>query len=317
MNEHNLKNYTLYVMGAVVALLLAWAIFGGKGRDDASQFAASHTAAPETKEVEDEQQLTPVASPAESAPAPSVTPSEKKAPEARNQGSAAAPSDEEAGAGGDGIVARILASDAEIRRANPYESHLAGMPDGGAKMKINYLGATLGRVFNDSNYLHLDAAQSIGITPVASVKDAWNAGRSLQRLQSCEEYYLDNLTHSFPYLVPEAHTLLRDIGAAFRDSLQARGGGDYRIKVTSVLRTPKMVGRLRRRNINAVATSAHLFGTTFDISYTKFICDSASTPRTQEDLKNLLGEVIYNLREQGRCYVKYERKQACFHITAR
>ena len=84
-----------------------------------------------------------------------------------------------------------------------------------------------------------------------------------------------------------------------------------------MLRTPRLVKRLRRRNRNAVDTSAHLYGTTFDISYAKFICDSTRVPRTQEDMKNLLGEVVYAMREQGRCYVKYERKQGCFHITCK
>ena len=84
-----------------------------------------------------------------------------------------------------------------------------------------------------------------------------------------------------------------------------------------MLRTPRLIRRLRRRNGNAVDTSAHLFGTTFDISYAKFICDSTRVPRTQEDLKNLLGEVVADFRARGRCYVKFERKQACFHITAR
>jgi uncharacterized protein YdiU (UPF0061 family) len=111
--------------------------------------------------------------------------------------------------------------------------------------------------------------------------------------------------------------LLKDIGMAFRDSLKARGGGNYRIKVTSVLRTPALVKQLRRRNRNAVDTSAHLFGTTFDISYLKFICDSIGVPRTQEDMKNLLGEVVEQMRQQERCFVKFERKQACYHITVR
>lgn len=117
--------------------------------------------------------------------------------------------------------------------------------------------------------------------------------------------------------MPKARDLLRDIGAAFNDSLAARGGGSYRVKVTSVLRTRSLVKNLRRRNRNAVDTSAHLFATTFDISYAKFICDSLTVPRTQEDLKNLLAEVVEAQRARGRCYVKYERKQACFHITAR
>ena len=34
-------------------------------------------------------------------------------------------------------------------------------------------------------------------------------------------------------------------------------------------------------------------------------------------LKAVLGEVLRDLKKQGRCYVKHEVKQACFHITAR
>ena len=129
---------------------------------------------------------------------------------------------------------------------------------------------------------------------------------------------MDSLTHSYPYLVPEAAELLADIGRAFRDSLDARGGGDYRIKVTSMLRTPATVRSLRRVNRNATEESTHQYGTTFDISYSKFICDNpAATRRTFEDLKNLLGEILYDLRASGRCYVKYEYRQSCFHITVR
>ena len=61
-----------------------------------------------------------------------------------------------------------------------------------------------------------------------------------------------------------------------------------------------------------------MFGTTFDISYSKFICDNPdATHRTFEDLKNMLAEVLYDLKQEGRCYVKYESKQSCFHITTR
>lgn len=216
----------------------------------------------------------------------------------------------------DRLMAILDGSDT-VRALNPYEIHYDSMPPGGRKLKINALGGTLGRVFNDSNKFHIAAAESIGIKPLHSLTQAWAEAPKLRRLQSCQAYYLDNLTHSLPYLVPEAHNLLTDIGNAFRDSLEARGGGYYRIKVTSVLRTPSLVKRLRRRNRNAVDTSAHLFGTTFDISYLKFICDTPSIPRTQEDLKNLLGEVVEDQRRNGRCYVKYERKQSCYHITTR
>lgn len=204
-----------------------------------------------------------------------------------------------------------------VKALNEHEMHFDSMPPGGIKLKINSVGGTLGKVFNDSNYLHLRAAEAIGVRPITGIREVWEAGGKLQRLHTCREYYLDNLTHSYPYLVPRAHELLKEIGQAFRDSLEVRGGGDYRVKVTSVLRTPRLIKRLRRRNGNAVDTSAHLFGTTFDISYAKFICNDPGLPSTQEDMKNLLAEVIADFRNRGLCYVKYERKQACFHITAR
>ncbi len=192
------------------------------------------------------------------------------------------------------------------------------MPDGGCvKMKIYPIGGSFGRVFNDLNQVHVDEAKKLGIAPIESPRSAWRIKRPIKRIESCGEYFVDNLTHSVPYLVPEASSLLKEIGHRFNDSLQARGGGNYRLKVTSVLRTRGAVKKLRKRNINATEESAHQFGTTFDISYTKFICDSVTVARTQEDLKNLLGEVLKQLRDEQKCYVKYERKQGCFHITAR
>ena len=84
-----------------------------------------------------------------------------------------------------------------------------------------------------------------------------------------------------------------------------------------MLRTPATVGKLRRVNRNATENSAHQYATTFDISYSKFICDNAAAPhRTFEDLKNLLAEIVADMRAEGRCLVKHERHQACFHITA-
>ncbi|MCC8038009.1 MAG: DUF5715 family protein [Bacteroidales bacterium] len=177
--------------------------------------------------------------------------------------------------------------------------------------------ANVVRLFNDSNYVHLAEAERVGIKPIESLRDAWRLRRPVVYIESNKDFVVDTLTHSVPYLVPEAAQLLHDIGRTFNDSLQARGGGDYRIKVTSVLRTPDTIKKLRRRNRNAVDTSAHQFGTTFDISYLKFIEDSQRVPRTDSDLRGLLTEILADLHAQGRCYVKFERKQACFHITVR
>ncbi len=197
---------------------------------------------------------------------------------------------------------------------NPYTIHFDSMPPGGIRLRTRRVGA-FGRIFNDSNHIHLASAIKSGINPITDVRSAWNLKQGIVKIEPCREYFVDSLTHSFPFLVPKAEQLLREIGQRFNDSLAARGGGHYRIKVTSVLRTPETIAKLRRRNRNAVSTSAHQFGTTFDISYRKFICDSVNIPRTQADLKNLLAEILYAVRNENKCLVKYERRQGCFHIT--
>lgn len=200
--------------------------------------------------------------------------------------------------------------------ANPYRIHFDSMPDGGRRLRTYFRGS-YGRTFNDKNPEHLAAAQAIGIDPIEDVASAWNLSRPVVKIEPCREYYVDSLTHSLPFLVPEAASLLKEIGQRFNDSLASRGGGHYRIRVTSVLRTPQSIAQLRRRNRNASSNSAHRFGTTFDIGYSKFICDSVNIPRTQADLKALLAEILAELQSDGRCYVKHERRQGCFHITAR
>lgn len=201
---------------------------------------------------------------------------------------------------------------------NVWENHLDSAPDGDCiRLALEWTGR-LKTEFNDSNHVHLQAARQLGFEPITNGADIMNIRRPVVRVESCRDFFVEDLTHSFPYLVPEAEGLLHEIGCRFNKALEDRGGGKYRIKVTSLLRTPSTVKRLSRVNRNATNESTHSYGTTFDISYSKFICDDdRDTHRTFEDLKNLLGEVLHGLREEGRCYVKYEVKQSCFHITAR
>lgn len=200
---------------------------------------------------------------------------------------------------------------------NQYDHHLAAAPDEGCvRLKSKNIGP-LFRVFNDLPEAHIPHAKAGGIKPIVSDEDAWVNGRNLVKIESNSHLFVDTLHHSYPFLRKHAADLLEEIGKRFADSLAARGGGAYRLKVTSLLRTPRTVKALRRVNRNASAESAHSFATTFDISYSKFICDDATaTHRTFEDLKNLLAEIVYDLREEGRCKVKIERHQACMHITA-
>lgn len=160
-----------------------------------------------------------------------------------------------------------------------------------------------------------EPAQMRGIDAADSLKRAFDVRTPLVKIATCDAYWLDSLTHSMPYLVPKAAVLLEDIGCAFADSVTARGGPPYRIIVTSVLRTPYTVSKLLKVNNNAVQTSTHCYGTTFDLSWLRYHCDAPGHTLEPAELKNVLAEILLKFREQRRCNIVYEEGQSCFHIT--
>ena len=130
-------------------------------------------------------------------------------------------------------------------------------------------------------------------------------------------YTVDKLTHSIPYLTPKTKWLLMKIGKNFQDSLTNRGSGGRQIILTSALRSDESIKSLRRRNTNASENSAHRYGTTFDIAYNRYNVTDSTYFVPSDRLRILLGEVLYDLRKEHKCYIKYEIRQGCFHITAR
>ena len=176
--------------------------------------------------------------------------------------------------------------------------------------------------FPDTNSVQLSAAQKWGVTPVRDREDAESRKRELVYMGQSPYYHVDPLYSSIPYLVPRAAVLLQDIGQAFYDSLYVKGVPFHKLIVTSVLRSQEDVVKLRRRNGNATENSCHLYGTTFDICYNRYktVEDPDGPARRQvrnDTLKWVLSEVLRDMRQQGRCYIKYEVKQGCFHMTVR
>lgn len=204
---------------------------------------------------------------------------------------------------------------------------LAGCKEKDMSLKLNEPRNIRGvisykRSFGDLNDVHLKAAKSLGIRPLNSRDEAERMKKKLVEIRNNERYSVDSLTHSIPFLVPQAGALLDTIGANFLDSLTAKGLNPNRIIVTSVLRTEEDVKRLRRRNGNASNNSAHAYGTTFDVSWKRFkkIEEEDGRPLqsvSADTLKLVLSEVLRDLRKADKCYIKYELKQGCFHITAR
>ncbi|HIZ27201.1 MAG TPA: hypothetical protein H9969_09070 [Candidatus Barnesiella merdipullorum] len=173
-------------------------------------------------------------------------------------------------------------------------------------------------LFNDLNDLHLASARKNGIEPLESLDEARQLGFwNLAKIDSCEYFTVDKLTHSIPYLTPKTKWLLMTIGKNFNDSLMSRGTGGRQIILTSALRSDESIRSLRRRNTNASENSAHRYGTTFDIAYNRYNVTDSTYTVPSDRLRLLLGEVLYDLRQAHKCYVKYEIRQGCFHITAR
>jgi len=176
--------------------------------------------------------------------------------------------------------------------------------------------------FPDSNAVQLEAANRWGVTPVKNREDAEARKRELVYVAASPYYHVDRLRQSVPYLVPRAAILLQDIGQAFFDSLYVKGVPLHRFIVTSILRTEEDVARLRGFNQNATENSCHLYGTTFDICYNRYeTIEDPDGPRRRQvrndTLKYVLSEVLRDMRQLNRCYVKYEVKQGCFHMTVR
>lgn len=176
--------------------------------------------------------------------------------------------------------------------------------------------------FPDTQSVQLAAAMKWGVKRVKNRDDAENRKSELVYVGANPYVHIDKLYSSIPYLVPRAAVLLQDIGQAFFDSLYVKGINLHRPIVTSVLRTEADVTKLRRHNGNATENSCHLYGTTFDICYNRYETVQASDgPERRavrnDSLKYVLCEVLRDMREQGRCYIKYEVKQGCFHMTVR
>lgn len=204
------------------------------------------------------------------------------------------------------------------------DSFMVSFFDGNGNIKKHRINSVPGfsNTFLDNNDVQLMAATHHGVKPVEDRADAEHRKKELVFVGASPYYHVDPLRSSIPYLIPRAAVLLNDIGRAYYDSLQIKGIPLHQIIVTSVLRSRADVKNLRRYNGNATENSCHMYGTTFDVCYNRYktVQPSADQPRRavrNDTLKWVLSEVLRDMRENKRCYIKYEVKQGCFHITVR
>lgn len=177
--------------------------------------------------------------------------------------------------------------------------------------------------FPDSQEVQMASAERLGVRPIATRGEAQHRHQDLVYIGASPYYSVDaKMKSSVPYLVPSAALLLDDIGRNFFDSLYVKGVPLHRFIVTSVLRTQEDVQNLQKRNRNATENSCHMYGTTFDIGYNRYVTvkdphGAARRAVGNDTLKWVLSEVLRDIRESGRAHIKYEVKQGCFHITVR
>lgn len=188
---------------------------------------------------------------------------------------------------------------------------------------VSYPGRTFSYAtkFASVNATHLRVAKKKGLQQIPHDREeAMKMKGQLKPISTNNKYIVDDLTHSIPYLRPYAVEELERIADDFADILSRNGLPHYRFIVTSVLRTEEDVRQLRKSgNVNSTTHSAHCYGTTFDITYVRFDHHDMRNPNymIDDNLALVLAQALLNEQRADRVYVRYERKQHCFHITCR
>ncbi len=175
----------------------------------------------------------------------------------------------------------------------------------------------------DRNEIHLLHAQRNGVVPPFKTDSSFNAQidglvrkSRLVKVTENNYYQLKSLTYSQPYLIPEAVDMLNEIGARFQARLKEKHYKNYRFRITSLMRTVEMQSKLSHHNRNATKSqTAHLFGTTVDISYKDFYNIDKDTVESSYEAVQALTQTLIAMRLQCKFIAVREHKQSCFHIT--
>lgn len=140
----------------------------------------------------------------------------------------------------------------------------------------------------------------------------------LVRVNSGNSYLVEKMTFSYPCITRDSKSLLDEIARRFREKSSEKGLNGVKFFITSMTRKKDNIKSLRRYNGNASAKSPHLYGNAFDISYKRFIARKwVLTNCDKKFLKEVLAEVIWQLRAENRCWATYEKVQNCYHVVSR
>jgi len=194
------------------------------------------------------------------------------------------------------------------------------------------------------NAAHLAQARTLGVrVETRERRDSLIAAGRLVELADSSRYWIVRRGASPAYVVPAVPALLEELGRRFQARLAEMGIPDYRIEVTSALRTSAGQERLRGSNANAAAgVSSHEFGATVDLSYAAFAPPAEPPPdvldavpaelrpqlerlvdlalesvsaRKSRELGAIFSQVLRDAQSEGIALVIYERQQTVYHLT--
>ena len=175
---------------------------------------------------------------------------------------------------------------------------------------------------NDINDVQLVHAMKNGLkkpfkTDKELLADIENLKRKSILLEVVENnfYQFKNITHSQPFLIPEAIDMLNEIGYRFQKKMEAKKKNYFKYQITSLLRTEEEQTKLHHRNGNAASHSTHMYGTTVDISYKDFFNIKINKKESSFDAVQAMTKVLMEMRQECRLLCVRERHQSCFHIT--
>jgi len=168
-----------------------------------------------------------------------------------------------------------------------------------------------GQLFTDVVAVQNQAYMGSGIQPQENFDDLYTLEQKgkLKEVKSGDDYTIDNLSFSVPLLDPEAIQFLDVLSKRYREKCLQSKLNFAPFRISSLTRSIESLRKLKKNNGNAIESSGHLRGKTFDISY--------NTPKEELAQKKLFIKALSELRSEGRCYVKYEINQRCLHITVR
>jgi hypothetical protein len=139
---------------------------------------------------------------------------------------------------------------------------------------------------------------------------------NFEKIETNKLYGVSRLTYSLPYVNEKSADFLDLLGKRVKESFEERGITHYRFMLTSVLRTEKDQRLLQKVNANATPKeTSHYFGTTFDISQTRFMMGNSNKAKYSYRLRNILARELIRLQQEGKCFVILESRVKCFHVT--